>query len=485
MSWAIPEINRLKERSRYRGWIISLIILMCVVVGIAYIVISTPIERLYTQSISEYTSIIIGVVVGMFFILSAYALPIEHEKIKVSLWNRWRASDLHAWQNWSHQHYVLVDSAILSTRLPLSKSAEEIFSTDIESDRLPLFAEEFAPPGLTRLNLMCKKLITDIKPTLETLDVKTKIIVYLQLDEFIQKQSRNIAETTETLLENRIKKQFNALWLQLSIKHNIEVCFITSEQAIDDLQQRLEEEHEEGILIITAKYQTPVTQGADELATIVFLLPSLIMSRSAAPDSPNAYRIMYSSKDSLSHDIEHLLQAGQQPLASIDTIWFANVDEEIETQLNVIASQLNIPLNRQQAPFGLVKLDKIIGPSGYLTFWYVLAFSGNSLKKRKGACLSISTINDDKIVLQIVGNQDEIVKNFTYDSEHIVFPFGSVSLSFALILPLIISVFLLFPKLNYGVLFLLTVLAVFLISLFVIFSHRLLCSAKIIQDYYK
>lgn len=482
MSWAIPEINRLKEHSHYTGWIIGLLIFICITVGMTYIVINTPVEKLYFQSVSEYKTTIIGTIVGVFFVLSAYALPVEHQKIKISLWNRWRARDLHAWQNWAHQHYTLIDSAILSTRLPLSKSAKEIFSTDIESDNPPLFAEEFAPPGLIRLDLMCKKLINGIKPTLDKLDAKTKLIIYLQLDEFIQRSSINTIRTEENLLEKRVQKQFNTLWQQLSMKHDIEVCFITIEQIIDDLQQKLDEKREDGIIVITAKYQTILTQGCDELATISFLLPNSIISSDA---SLNAYRVMYSSKDSLSCDIEHLLQAGQQPLASIDTIWFANIDDETEAQLNIIASQLNIPLNKLQIPFGLVKLDKVVGDSGSLTFWYILSFAGNSLKDQQGACLSISAINEDKIVLQIIGNQREIIKDYTYDKYHMVFPLGSISLSLALTLPLVISIFLLFPSLSYWILFLITTLTMFSIGLLTVFFHRFLCSAKIIDDYYK
>ncbi|MCD1127703.1 hypothetical protein LPW36_17255 [Jinshanibacter sp. LJY008] len=84
MNWATPEINRLKEHSHYTCWVIGLLIFICIAVGITYVIINTPIGKLYSQSVLEYETTIIGTLVGVFFVLSAYALPVEHEKIKTS-----------------------------------------------------------------------------------------------------------------------------------------------------------------------------------------------------------------------------------------------------------------------------------------------------------------------------------------------------------------------------------------------------------------
>lgn len=385
MNWFIPEINRSETNARYVYWVIVLLCMLCLIGGGVFIILTTPFDRLHRQGLTEYYSTIVVTITLLFFILAAYAIPIEHQQMKSLIWNRWRAKDLSAWQDWTHRHYVLADSAVLSTYRHLLEIVESGNALENEEDKHPLFPDSFSPPGLGRFDLMCKHLLNDIKSSLEKLNNKEKLLIYLQLDEFSLCSIPNSENQEESLQEKRIKRQFEAVWNSLNLSIEIEICVVAAGTALETLWERLDDKNEckYSALIITAKYQTVVTQGCDELAAVSLWIPDYSASCVSFPNSVCLYRSMRSSKQHLLEDIKHLIEANQQPLALMNAIWHSGLDEETELQLNVIANELNIPLNRERVPFGIINLNGAVDDIESKKYWYLSALSGLSLKKKR------------------------------------------------------------------------------------------------------
>lgn len=232
---------------------------------------------------------------------------------------------------------------------------------------------------------MCKHLLNDIKSSLEKLNNKEKLLIYLQLDEFSLCSIPNSENQEESLQEKRIKRQFEAVWNSLNLSIEIEICVVAAGTALETLWERLDDKNEckYSALIITAKYQTVVTQGCDELAAVSLWIPDYSASCVSFPNSVCLYRSMRSSKQHLLEDIKHLIEANQQPLALMNAIWHSGLDEETELQLNVIANELNIPLNRERVPFGIINLNGAVDDIESKKYWYLSALSGLSLKKKR------------------------------------------------------------------------------------------------------
>ncbi|WP_347253581.1 hypothetical protein [Leminorella grimontii] len=242
MNWFIPEINRSEANVRYVCWVIVLLCILCLIGVCTFIVLTTPLDTLYRQGLAEHYSTIAVTFTLLLFVLAAYTFSIEHQKMKALIWNRWRARDLSSWQDWTHRHYVLVDSAVLSTYqqlLELIKSGGDLKAKGIKHS---LFSDSFSPPGLGRFALMCKHLLNDIKSSLEKLNKKEKLLIYLQLDEFMQRPIFDRENQEESLLETRIKRQFETVWKSLGFSIDIEIHIVTSGAAMETLWERLDDE---------------------------------------------------------------------------------------------------------------------------------------------------------------------------------------------------------------------------------------------------